>query len=92
MNSNKAPTEHIERFVSKQTSGVIVGVARKRRIVFEVAVGGIRVTGLSRPVRGTHGEDGRMSSSMGLGTSGFIFLIAMLMLVGCWFFMCAIGC
>ena len=90
--SREGPKKHIEQAVSKQVSEVIASAARKRRIIFEVVVvGGIRVTGLSRPSWSTQGEDGRMSSLIERGTCGFIFLIAMLVVGRCWTFMCAIG-
>ena len=50
MQINEARTKDIERPLSKEVSEVTASAARKRRIVFEVVVGEIRVTGLSRPV------------------------------------------
>ena len=91
MESKETHKKHIDRPVSKKVSEVTASATRKRRIVVEMAVGGIRVTGLSRPVWSTHGEDDRVSSSIGPGTCGFILLIAMLVVAGCWIFMCEIG-
>lgn len=89
--SKEAPTKHTGPSVSKTMSEVIASGARKRRTVFEVAVGGFKVTGLSRPSGSTQGDDGRMPTLTGPGTCGFIFLIAMLVVGGCWTFVCAIG-